>query len=734
MKLLWKLGYKTDPGADKMKWTGAKIPGAIQLDIAAAEGYADYRYGDNWRDYLWMEDSQFTYRTEFKKPPLKTGERLFFFSAGIEYAFEISINHHTLLKQEGMFTRVELDVSDYLQDTNMLEIQIFPVPKAHPLPADRTQAAQSVKPAVGYGWDWHPRLIPLGIWNDTGLVICHAERVSDARISYRLTDDFRRADINAQVTGSNLRGKKVMWKISDSNGRSLKEKLQTAESDVLTMEVTLDDPQLWWPHDHGVPYLYQSEIFMENDPSSPIKSRIGFRRIRLVMNEGAWDEPQQFPKSRSVAPAQLEINGRKIFLKGSNWVHPEIFPGSITEKRTGELTDRAVEANFNILRIWGGGIVNKDSFYRQCDEKGLLVWQEFPLACNNYEDSDHYLAILEQEARSIIWRVSQHPSLALWSGGNELFNAWSGMTDQSLALRLLNSLCLELDPQTPFIATSPLEGMGHGYYAFREMDTGEEVFEIMNRSKCTAYTEFGIPSPSFVEVIRQAIPEEELWPPKPGGSWESHHGFNAWLGDTWLMQELIEDYFGPSENLESLVRNGQILQSEGLKAIYEAARRQKPYCSMAINWCFNEPWPAAAGTSIINYPNLPKPAFSDVKQACRPVLGSAAIRKMTWREGELFESDIWLLNDHHEMVEPGTMIISIKAGNKTIELLRWDFPAASPNKNIPGPIVRFILPAWDRDNFTLKIDVSGKPGLGSEYFLCYQKNEDTVEKTPTLNA
>ena len=99
----------------------------------------------------------------------------------------------------------------------------------------------------------------------------------------------------------------------------------------------------------------------------------------------------------------------------------------------------------NCLRVWGGGPVNKDSFHSLCDEHGILVWQEFPLACNEYPDDPKYLEILDQESKSILLRLRQNPSTALWCGGNELFNSWSGMNDQSLALRLLNRNCYDLD-------------------------------------------------------------------------------------------------------------------------------------------------------------------------------------------------------------------------------------------------------------------------------------------------
>ncbi|MFD2329930.1 hypothetical protein ACFSR7_11830 [Cohnella sp. GCM10020058] len=267
-----------------------------------------------------------------------------------------------------------------------------------------------------------------------------------------------------------------------------------------------------------------------------------------------------------------------------------------------------------MLRVWGGGIVNKASFFEQCDELGLMVWQEFPLACNSYPDSPSYLKVLDQESRSIIGRLRKHACVVLWCGGNELFNAWSGMTDQSYPLRLLNANCYELDPSTPFIMTSPLEGMGHGHYVFR-YETGEDVFQAMFRSQNTAYTEFGVPSPSPVEQLRRFIPPEDLYPPKPGTAWESHHAFNALAENMWLMSDQLEYYFGPHETLEQLVEQGQLLQAEGYKCIYEESRRQKPKCAMALNWCYNEPWPTAANNSIVCWPAEPKPAYYTIPDA-----------------------------------------------------------------------------------------------------------------------
>lgn len=718
LQLEWWVEYQLDEDSLAFRTVPATVPGAIQLDVAQAEGYDPYYYAENWKDYLWMEDREFVYMTRFSKPEMEEGERLIFHSLGIDYKFEILFNGKPQLSQEGMFTPVRIDLTDQLLASNVIRIVISPVPKKHPEPADRSQAAASVKPAVSYGWDWHPRLVPSGIWDETRLEIVPGSHLKDVYVQYELSEDLDKAYISVEATGRDLAACKIAWKLYDSTGSKVDMGFLNSYYDRGVLYTELEDPVLWWPHDHGEPYLYNYTLELSNSKGKLLETyegRMGFRCVKLVMNEGAWREPLGFPKTRSVSPIQLEINGRKIFCKGSNWVNPEIFPGIITRARYADLIDLALEANFNMFRIWGGGIVNKESFYELCDEKGILVWQEFPLACNNYKDHSEYLEVLSQEAGSIVRRVREHPSLAMWSGGNELFNAWSGMTEQSLALRMLNSICLDLDPYTPFIYTSPLMGMGHGHYVFRDPDSGEEVYTTMLNAHNTAYTEFGVPGPSPVALLKTIIPPDELWPPEPGGSWESHHAYHAWVGDTWLMQDMIEDYFGKAGSLEELVEWGQLLQSEGYKVIFEEARRQKPYCSMALNWCYNEPWPAAANNSLVSWPDWPKPALYAVRKACRPVLASARNFKFKWKREEEFSTQLWLLNDRYKPLDPGTVRATLKAGKKMRELGSWEFGKIEPNSNREGPVLKVRLPRWRSDVFILHLEVEGHPEYNSDY-------------------
>lgn len=730
-ELSWQVGYHKTKSEQPVEWYKAIVPGAVQLDYANAKKMGDYMYAENWRDYRWMEDVYWTYKTEFGRPELNEDELLYFISKGIDYKFEIFLNGEEIFVQEGMFKAVELDLTDKLKDKNELEVLIYPVPKVQGMPDDRQQASQSTKPAVSYGWDWHPRLIPSGIWDETYLEERNSSHLTDVFVDYQMSDDFRKAIISISAEGKGIEDKSFEWVLNNPDeGKVILGKGRISELKSKTFEIY--NPKLWWTHDHGVPYLYQSVfklIDLKGNVLDKKEQKIGFRRIKLVMHEGAWNEPSTFPKGRSNPPVTLELNGRRIFGKGSNWVNPEIFPGIITKECYNDLLENALKANFNIFRVWGGGIVNKESFYELCDEKGILVWTEFPLACNNYKGTPSYLKVLEQESEAIIKRVRKHASNAIWSGGNELFNAWSGMTDQSLALRLLNSRCYNLDPKTPYINTSPLMGMAHGHYVFRDFfNSSEEVFQWMPRSKATAYTEFGMPGAASVKLLEKIIPEDELWPPKAGTSWESHHAFNAWVGNTWLMSDMLEDYFGKPVDLKQLVAQSQWTQREGYKCIFEEARRQKPVAAMALNWCYNEPWITAANNSLISYPNEPKPAFYAVANSCRPFLASARIPKFSWREGEEFYCDVYILNDLYEDIPSGKVTIKLRTGEEELKLLTWEFEKAKANKNIKGPTVRGMLPHWDADRFDVVLEVEDKPQYSSSYTLPYKPVREKAKR------
>lgn len=731
INLKWTLGWTAGRHQVPQKWIESTVPGAVQLDWAKAEGWGPYWWGDNFKQYAWMENTFWHYRTRIPAIRRNKDERLYLVSKGIDYSFVIKLNNDVIHEQEGMFTPVDLDLTEIVHENDLLDVVVLPAPKSKPDPEDlfkasdygRQQANQSCKPPMNYGWDFVCRLIPLGIYDETFLEVRPALDIVHAEVGYELADDFSYANVRCQCLLSKPGSGKLRWSLVDHRGaRVIEEETSiNANSQVITAQIA--DPELWWPHDQGDPVLYTSRLDLLDDTGAVIgknESCVGFRRVRLVPNEGAFPQNFRTPTTQCLPPITLEINGRKIFCKGSNWVSPEIFPGLVTAERYRPLLEFAKSANLNLLRLWGGSMIGKESFYDICDELGIMLWQEFPLSCNRYEGTPGYLKILDQESRSIITRLRSRASVVIWCGGNELFSPWSGMNEQDLAIRLLNRNCFDLDPQRPFLPTSPIMGIGHGDYLFKEDMHGREVFQILRDSDCTAYVEFGVQGASAVDHLNAFIPESELFPPRHGTAWQTHHGVASWGPDGWLKQSTIEDYFGPSPDLETLVAHSQLMQCEGYKCLFEEARRHKPRASMAVNWLFNEPWPSAVNLSLVSWPEKPKPALNAVGASCRPVLASARIAKFRWSQGEDFSPELWILNDSPRSVAAGCVEAILVADGTEHLLLTWNFPAVPANENLKGPTANFKLPLITSTTMELVVRVTGHPEWESRYTVVYR--------------
>ncbi len=712
--LSWEVGYHKEKSQTPDRWYPATVPGAVQLDLLTTLKNPNWYFSDGYKQFMWMEDVFFTYRAKFQKPVLSDHQQLFFISKGIDYRFEIYLNGVMIFEQEGMFKPVEKELIPYLKENNELLVVIFPVPKSNNRRTDRSQADHSFKPAVSYGWDWHPRLVPSGIWDDTWLEVKNTEYIKDTDYSYELDQKLQTATIKVRGTSGGKNGTAKL--VIRYNDQIVFENKSEVKDHLFSIDGELINIHLWWPYELGNPDLYDFNLELidtEGRITDQQSWKSGFRKIRLVENKGAVAKDDLFPKTRNEPPFTVEINNIKIFAKGTNWVNPEVFPGIITPERYKKLLELAREMHFTLLRVWGGGIVNKDSFFELCDQMGIMVWQEFPLACNKYPDDPDYLSVLKNEATSIVKRLHNHPCLVIWSGGNELFNSWSGMNDQSLALRWLNTICLEQSPEIPFIPTSPVMGVGHGHYIFYDNKKDEDVFQMMYRSRYTALTEFGMPSPSDTAIIHKIIPENEWFPPTPTEAWKAHHAYGAWVGETWLCQDILEKYFGKAESLEQLIEWGQLLQSIGYKAIYESARQKWPYCSMALNWCFNEPWPTAANNSIIQYPALPKPCFEAIKQACRPMMASAVIPKFLWDKNEILTISLIMINGSQEKIPAGKM--EVRINGKLVD--KWDYPEVPANQNISGPAVEFPLSGLNDPWIRIELRIPGQNELSSDYML-----------------
>ena len=688
----WQLGFSDKSTIKPESYFEAIVPGAVQLDMIRKENMSPYTYASNVLKFQWMH-AKFWHYTSSVHLEKVTDKIPYLIFDSIEYQYEISINNSVVKEGKGIYTPVRIDLSEHSGDQIKIDVLIYPAPVYEHAKKRNDQFSRSCKPPFAFGWDWSPRLIALGLCGDVRVEYLPMNRITDFDISYSLNEDFTEANISVCYSLSSATAPVIFELIDPSTGRVIDKSIDP-KSDKGTFNIQVKSPQLWWPSGQGGQPIYTAKLTLLSDttPHHTVTRKIGFRRVRLVTNEGTWFEQEGLPATQNKEPITAEINGRRIFAKGSNLVPFDMFPSQVSEDDYLEMIRLVKDANMNILRVWGGGYVHKESFYDICDEQGILIWQEFPLSCSSYPDDPDYLKTLEQEARSIIRKLIHHPSVTIWSGGNELFNNWSGMTSQSLALRLLNSICLELDPHTPFIYTSPLFGMGHGHYLMLDSEDHESLTTISD-SKFTAYTEFGCASPSPWEYIKTFIPGSELNEPAPSGSWEIHHAFKAWHKEnTWMSLDQIERFYGDDLSLPDLCSKGNLLQTLLYRYLYEEMRKHWPYTSMALNWCLNEPWPTAAGNSLLNYPAEPKPAYYGVKEALREQKYSIRIRKLLWNSGEEFRGDLWILNTSPYQIESGKAEVKVVFDEKTIETYVWEYEEIRGLKNLKGPDFVFAIP------------------------------------------
>ena len=710
----WTLGFSDNKNAAPSETWDALIPGSVQLDMKNALSLPDYNYGTNVYEYQWMDSKFWHYYTKCKIEDNLTVPFLIFES--IEYEYSIKINSVEILHREGMFTPVEIELYQYKGTEIDIEVIVYPAPKADASLKGASAASASCKPPFSYGWDWCPRLITLGICGRAYIEYRPEKYINEFDVTYNLDVSLSSAELNIAYTISDI-GCELIFKLYDKRGNKVLEKTITPDLRSDNLTVCLYNPELWWPTGQGEQNMYNAVLSVRAGRNICSKSKqIGFRKVRLVTNEGTWDEDISFPKSRNKVPITIDINNRKIFAKGTNWVPPDIFPSKASYDLCFSLLTLVKNANMNIIRLWGGGYIYDDYFYSICDELGIMVWQEFPLACADYSDGNSYLEVLDRESSSIIKRLRSHPSLTIWCGGNELFNSWSGMTDQALSLRLLNRNCFELDRNTPYMATSPLYGMGHGNYVMMTDEETEFLTTVYN-SSFTAYSEFGCAAPCSWDYITGFIPEEEIKEIQRGGSWELHHALNALGDNNWLNPDYIRHYADCSDDVKDICDKGIFVQAVCYKQLFEEMRTHWPYCSMAINWCFNEPWPTAAGNSLINYPDILKPAYYSVKEALRSQKLSVRLSRLVWQPGNSFECELWLLNDSPASVPSGTATLYIENGSSKEAVYTWDYPEAEPIRNMKGPSITFKLPEAENGILRLSIESEGNNNLDDVFTI-----------------
>ena len=428
----------------------------------------------------------------------------------------------------------------------------------------RTSRVRVHKPRMNYGWDFCPRLVHQGIWRP----------VREGRTRYP------HVTFDGEVGRVELDGE-------------------------LLLEV--EQPGLWWPNGSGEQRLYDAGDW-----------QVGFRRLELRANEGA---------PADAYPYTLHVNGERVFMRGWNWVPLDVNYGVPRPEKLEHLLTLAARANVNVIRIWGGGVIESDEFYSLCDRLGILVWQEFAQSSSGLEptpaDDPEFVRARADDARVIVPSRAHHPSLFAWCGGNEL--AWPDqepIDESSPAVRALGDVVRALDPARVWLPTSPTGPKGtwdmHGPWEHQGL---REHYAHYDSRTNLVHSEFGVEG--MTNSLEMIAPEHR-WPADKSNPVYEHLG--AWWNNAPLVQE---SFGGRIEDVETMRRASQWLQYDGLRYAIEATIRRAWQASGVLPWQFNEPFPNAWCTAALDYHGDPKPAYHGVARAYRGV-PSAKFATCAW--------------------------------------------------------------------------------------------------------
>jgi len=615
-------------------WMQARVPGSVVDDLWHAGVVPDPYVGLNTRVIEWVSDRHWVYRHEFRMSPPTADRRTWLCLDGVDHSGVVYLDGQELGRVDGMFVATRFDVTELLlaSTDHVLVVVVEPVPVSEPQ-VGHTAKVRVHKSRMTYGWDFCPRLVHQGIWQSVYVEVTGPVVLGDIDVRTSFPDG------DAVVTVPGASGLILL----DADGEVVASGNQ---------RLIVPDPRLWWPNGYGSPYLYRLVVtaYADGTVSDRRELDIGLRELRFHRADGAGED---------AAPYGIEVNGQRIFGKGWNWVPMDLSYGVPRPDRLEHLLDLAAGAGVNLLRVWGGGLIETPEFYAGCDRRGLLVWQEFAQSSSGISstpaDDDAFVSMMRAQAEQIVPRLRSHPSLAIWGGGNEL-QAGEGepLDDRTPVLAALADVVQRLDPERLWLSTSPtgpafLNRLDlihqapddqHDVHGPWEHQGLRDHYALYDAGTAHLLSEFGVEGLTMPRTLAQVVPEPERRLPTRGRPVWDH------LGRWWNNESLVQASFGGRvADLTTMGLASQFLQRDGLSYAVEAHRRRAPRCVGTLPWQFNEPYPNAWCTSAITHAGEPKPAYFGVVAAYRPVLVGAICSRQSWAGHPEVRLPLWALSE-----------------------------------------------------------------------------------------
>jgi len=616
------------------------VPGNVEHDLSATGVLpADLYYGEAIREAEKYEDYEWWYKTEFScDTAYKNGQVSLHFE-GVDTLAQYWLNGKYLGESDNMFVPVDFDVTGLLCDKNTLtvrlrsvclecyhcEYQPFELRNAWSFHSPESHHIR--KAPHMYGWDIFPRAVSAGLWRDVSLILHDRVEITDLGyhiLNFSQDEVLMRFHFDTTLTRADIR-KNTMLTISGKCGNRTFHTEKKLYFRAGYIDATIQTPALWWPAGYGEANLYDTVVALtcNGETLAQKNLQVGVRNIQLRHTDTTDGENGDF---------RFIVNNTDIMCKGTNWVPLDAYHSKEHERYAPAL-ELLSDIGCNMVRCWGGNVYPEDCFYDYCDRHGIMVWQDFSMACHAYPQDDTFAEVLRKEAEAIVCRYKTHPSLVVWSGDNECdYMYYEFHTDPNtnrLTREILPQTVSRFDGSRPYIASSPY--FGKGMLEIKER-SGENEFgalpeahlwgprdyfksEYYATSKAHFVSETGYFGCPDVAELKKFIQPDHLWPNDGDPQWVLHS--SDFQGDDYRIKQLnkqVYQLFGEiPEQIEDFVLASQISQAEAMKYFIERIRCGRPQKTGIIWWNLMDGWPQISD-AVVGYYYDKKLAYHYIKE------------------------------------------------------------------------------------------------------------------------
>ena len=572
------------------------VPGSVYSALLANGLIEDPFYRDNEAKALAIMDEEFTFTKEFTYT--KPSNSVLLVCEGIDTLCDIYLNEQFVARVNNMHRTYYLEVAKYLVDGKNVIKAVFPPLDAYIKAKAKEKKISSGSSAtmIGFsyvrkahymlGWDWGPMLPDAGIWRDIYLIDGSLPRITDVRILQK----HNKGKVSLTVKAETSLPAAVKVQITSPDGKTWTVKNGKT--------LPIQNPQLWWPNGYGEHPLYTVFItaMVGGKTVDTQEKRVGLRTLTISREKDKWGEEFCY-----------KINGVKIFAMGADYIPEDNILSRLSRERTQKLLKDCLFANFNSIRVWGGGFYPEDYFFELCDEMGIIVFIDLMFACSAYPRDKAFYENVRQEVTENLRRFRHHACIGVISGNNEVEEEiiWWKKEEQKGYLELFEGVIPQIIkkecPEISFVPSSPSshgklkdpanENIGDSHYW--QVWHGNKPFTEYREHFFRFLSEFGFQSfPTMKTIEEFTLPEDR----NPFSAVMELHQRNA-SANGKILNYLSQTYLYPT-TMENLVYASQLLQAEAIKYGVEHLRRNRGRCMGALYWQLNDCWPVASWSSV----------------------------------------------------------------------------------------------------------------------------------------